>query len=53
MNGEKLEKKLIHKNDIYLIGALLIFLLLIVVFLFFTGESGKEVVVSVDGRGIS
>lgn len=42
--------RLIRKNDIYLIGALILSLLILVLFLVLTKEKGNEVVVSVDGK---
>ncbi len=51
--GNYLEKKLFLKNDIYLIAGLLLVLVVFTAILILSGKSGKEVVVSVDGKTVA
>lgn len=48
-----MEKKLIRKNDIILLGGLLFVLAVITLIVFLTRQAGAEVVVSVDGQEVA
>ena len=48
-----MEKKLIRKNDIILLGGLLFVLAVITLIVFLTRQAGAEVVVCVDGQEVA